>query len=233
MSVRVVGDIGVWMAIVASPGASFPTASVGHRLRDQGVCLFLDAGWRDEQIVRLVPPRPQDTPVLRGRHERPLPDFGCCRQYTWRQYRTREGVAGASTGTGEGRLSTEDMEWTAQRSGGWRGRGEVWVVRPPLPLPTPSSQGSGIEMAWSTPPSPLRQGASLPVSSLASWSVVGGGRPARLESGIFIEAGSGLRACAPRVASCWACRGEMTASFVGFDAVHETCFATDGNGRPK
>lgn len=37
MSARVVGDIGDWMAIVASPGASFPTALVGHRLRDKGV----------------------------------------------------------------------------------------------------------------------------------------------------------------------------------------------------
>lgn len=128
-----------------------------------------DAGWRDEQIVRLVPPRPQDTPVLMDRHERPLPDFGCCRQYTWRQYRTQEGVAGASTGTGEGRLSTEDMEWTAQRSGGWRGRAEVWVVR---------SQGSGIAMAWSTPPCPLRQGASLSVGGglrlrRGRWSALG------------------------------------------------------------
>lgn len=145
--------------------ASFPTASVGHRLRDKGVLSTTLVGGMN----KLSGWFPQDTPVLMGRHERPLPDFGCCRQYTWRQYRTQEGVAGASTGTGEGRLSTEDMEWTAQRSGGWRGRAEVWVVR---------SQGSGIAMAWSTPPCPLRQGASLSVGGglrlrRGRWSALG------------------------------------------------------------
>lgn len=188
MSFRVVGDIGVWMAIVASPGASFPTASVGHRLiRDKGVCQGRSSRrWLERRTNCPAgppsPARPQDTPVLRDRHERPLPDFGCCRQYTWRQYRTREGVAGASTGTGEGRLSTEDMEWTAQRSSGWRGRGVVTGVGgpPTTPTPTPSSQGSGIEMAWSTPPSPLRLRFALVVFACV---VVGGRRWATRQVG--------------------------------------------------
>ena len=187
-----------------SPGANLPRSIGCTEAQGQGTRAFVN----DVLLRRWLENCPagsflihtsKATPVLMDRHERGSRTSVATDNTRGGNIGCERGWPGASTGTGEGRQTID------------RGHGGV-----PSQLPRQWYR-DGVEH----PPSRLRQGAARWWWELVFACVVCGrrsavgGRPARLErGGIFIEAGCGLRACAPRVASCWACRVEMTAALL-------------------
>lgn len=187
MSFRVVGDIGVWMAIVASHRGQLPHSIGWTQTQRQGRLsrTFFStlvgemnklSGWSP---LTGSPPRHAG---LEGPARATAP--GLRLLPTIHVEAISDARGGGRCFHGHGRRQTIDRGHgmdCPKRSGGWRGRGEVWVVGPPTtPTPTPSSQGSGIEMAWSTPPSPLRLRFALVVFACV---VVGGRRWATRQVG--------------------------------------------------
>lgn len=143
-----------------------------------------DAGWRDEQIVRLVPPRHAG---LDGPARATAP--GLRLLPTIHVDAISDARGGGRCFHGHGRRQTIDrghgMDCPKERWMEREGRG----VGGPLPR---QWYRDGVEH----PAMPLAARGFTQCrwwSSLASWSVVGVGRPARLESGILLkrEAGCG------------------------------------------